>query len=581
MAAFQMAVNRITMNYSEDVNLSDYEKLMHAYRVLRKWPSARNQLHLENIYNSERGMDLGEKLLSNQQYHTLSVYNKLSTETETILESILEWEGSFDEFVKDMYSRIPLFPSVDLDSIEKELKRSAQEHHSAKRNRYILKLLQLINESDISSYEDLQPSSLECTVTSQKYVGTSMDELFDSFPLPTNIKEVERQSAGKNFHFLRAINPSHIAREISDSLDCANSFWDIPDIKNQLSKFTDEWAYDRKFNSRYYLNFVDCLHELNWIRGRMLAAKNMNAISQTIFWKEIDLKNNSNVIWLFNWCKKKPSIFQNIVHESVRLLTEHNESESVIFSLQDFLDLEFKSWLCICEHEYLKLVKVTLFDKLIDHNLIYDHDIFECQELIYSGMLRINLAILKFFVDDRNSFTIEERKNLGLHQITKAKEMKQQIVSQHNDEVKTDALDTNSINTQTNDQIPVNTQNIPSMPITSQQALLQQSTYAPTQVQELERKNISTRVIDETTLRISFPSNPNAEFLFPRADNTRFAVDFLKGQDMATSTRGLPMLSIAPSLSLPTIINMILSGFYFNFSCKTSRQELSRQVYFW
>ena len=105
--------------------------------------------------------------MSNQQYHTLSVYNKLSTETETILESILEWEGSFNEFVKDMYSRIPLFPSSDLDTIEKELKRLAQEHHSTKRNRYILKLLQLINERNIYSYEDFQPSSLECTVTSQ------------------------------------------------------------------------------------------------------------------------------------------------------------------------------------------------------------------------------------------------------------------------------------------------------------------------------------------------------------------------------------------------------------------------------
>ena len=92
----------------------------------------------------------------------------------------------------------------------------------------------------------------------------------------------------------------------------------------------------------------------------------------------------------------------------------------------------------------------------------------------------INQAILKLFIDDRNSFTIEERKNLGLHQITKAKEMKQQIVSQHNDEVKTDALDTNPISTQTNDQMLVNTQNTPSLPITSQQALQQQPVHAPT-----------------------------------------------------------------------------------------------------
>ena len=90
------------------------------------------------------------------------------------------------------------------------------------------------------------------------------------------------------------------------------------------------------------------------------------------------------------------------------------------------MDLEFKSWLCICEHEYLKLVKVTLFEKVIDYNLIYDHNTFAYQELIYSGMIRINLAILKLFIDDINSFHIEERKNLGLYKIAKADEIKHQ-----------------------------------------------------------------------------------------------------------------------------------------------------------
>ena len=60
---------------------------------------------------------------------------------------------------------------------------------------------------------------------------------------------------------------------------------------------------------------------------------------------------------------------------------------------------------------------ITLFEKVIDHNLIYDHDLFGCQEVINSGMLLINLAILKLFVDDRNSFTIEERKNLDLNRV--------------------------------------------------------------------------------------------------------------------------------------------------------------------
>ena len=110
------------------------------------------------------------------------------------------------------------------------------------------------------------------------------------------------------------------------------------------------------------------------------------------------------------------------------------------------MDLEFKSWLCICEHEYIKLVKATLSEKVIDHNLICDHNTFAYQALIYSGMIRINLAILKFFIDDRNSFHIEERKNFGLYKTVKADEIEHQIVSQHKDEVKTDALDTFLIN---------------------------------------------------------------------------------------------------------------------------------------
>ena len=73
-------------------------------------------------------------------------------------------------------------------------------------------------------------------------------------------------------------------------------------------------------------------------------------------------------------------------------------------------------FLCICEHEYLKLVNIILFETVIDHNLIYNHDLFACQEISNSGMLLINLAILKLFIDDRNSFTFEERKNFGLTQ---------------------------------------------------------------------------------------------------------------------------------------------------------------------
>ena len=47
--------------------------------------------------------------------------------------------------------------------------------------------------------------------------------------------------------------------------------------------------------------------------------------------------------------------------------------------------------------------------------MVFDHDLFTCQELINSGMIVINLAIKKSFVDDRNSFIIEERRNLDIN----------------------------------------------------------------------------------------------------------------------------------------------------------------------
>ena len=62
----------------------------------------------------------------------------------------------------------------------------------------------------------------------------------------------------------------------------------------------------------------------------MLAAKNMNANKQTIFWDKVDLKNKSHVKWLINWCKKKP-VFLNIIHGTLQQLTENNESEPVFF----------------------------------------------------------------------------------------------------------------------------------------------------------------------------------------------------------------------------------------------------------
>ena len=67
-----------------------------------------------------------------------------------------------------------------------------------------------------------------------------------------------------------------------------------------------------------------------WIRERMLAAKNMNATRRNIFWDRINLKHQSDVRWLFNEVKNKPSVFLNILRGTVLQLTENNESENVV-----------------------------------------------------------------------------------------------------------------------------------------------------------------------------------------------------------------------------------------------------------
>ena len=163
----------------------------------------------------------------------------------------------------------------------------------------------------------------------------------------------------------------------------------------------------------------------------------MNSTKRNIFWRDIDLKNKSHLIWLFNWCKDKPTVFLSIVHGTIQQLTENNESESVLFTLTDFMELEFRSWLCFCEHEFLKFLHVNLFEQLIDHNLIYDHDFIVCQELINSGILNIHLAVFNLFIGDRNSFTIQKRTKLRLYQTSNHNlNAGSQVMTQNNEEVK-------------------------------------------------------------------------------------------------------------------------------------------------
>ena len=102
-----------------------------------------------------------------------------------------------------------------------------------------------------------------------------------------------------------------------------------------------------------------------------------------------------------------------------------------------------QSHLQLRKHEFLKLVyvHVSLFEKLIDHNLIYDHDTFAIQEIINSGLLLIILSVLKLFIDDRNSFSSEQWKNLHQSISQTLPTTEESDISQINEKVKTDTLD--------------------------------------------------------------------------------------------------------------------------------------------
>ena len=167
MSAFLLAVNRICWNYGEEVQLTKKEKLLHAYKVLGEWQSAREQLHMEHIYNPEFGIHMGEKFQKNQHCYTLNVYKKLDEKSGEILDDILEWEGSFDKFTSETSTRLPISPASNLDKIEKELIQSAKSHHFTKKHRYIMKLLNQSELSDIAGNQDVQSFTPEWTITLQ------------------------------------------------------------------------------------------------------------------------------------------------------------------------------------------------------------------------------------------------------------------------------------------------------------------------------------------------------------------------------------------------------------------------------
>ena len=132
MSAFLYLTNRMDMSFGDAVELTEAEKRAHTLKVLCEWPSAREQLKLENMYDPKLGIHLGDKLWTNQQFSALKVYKNIDATSGDILERILEREGTLDVFSTETSSLFPIFSANNLDAIEKELQRSAQNHYTSK-----------------------------------------------------------------------------------------------------------------------------------------------------------------------------------------------------------------------------------------------------------------------------------------------------------------------------------------------------------------------------------------------------------------------------------------------------------------
>ena len=90
MSVFLYQTNRLLNSIKNVEDLTDEDKREHAFKVLCEWPSAREQLHLSDVYDPNLGIHLGDKLWTNQQYSALKVYKTLDVSTEDILEKIIK-----------------------------------------------------------------------------------------------------------------------------------------------------------------------------------------------------------------------------------------------------------------------------------------------------------------------------------------------------------------------------------------------------------------------------------------------------------------------------------------------------------
>ena len=95
----------------------------------------------------------------------------------SFLEKILEWDGSLDEFSIELSTHFPLFSDNNLDSIEKEMLRSAKTYFSSKKHRDVMKLLDQPLRGDISGIQDAQSYNPEYNIIF--LTAMTMNELLD------------------------------------------------------------------------------------------------------------------------------------------------------------------------------------------------------------------------------------------------------------------------------------------------------------------------------------------------------------------------------------------------------------------
>ena len=81
-----------------------------------------------------------------------------------------------DEFSIELSTHFPLFSDYNLESIEKEVRRSTKNQFESKKHRYVMVLLDRPLRSDISGIKDEQSYRPVYNITFQKYSTMSFLE---------------------------------------------------------------------------------------------------------------------------------------------------------------------------------------------------------------------------------------------------------------------------------------------------------------------------------------------------------------------------------------------------------------------